>query len=917
MTPFWRRVTWWMHRRRREDELREELEFHLAEEAAERRAEGLSEDAARWAARRHVGSITLVREDTRALWTSRFLEQLAQDVRYGLRGMFRNRAFTALAVLSLALGIGGNTAIYSFMDAILLRSLPVADPASLVVVKWRSAPVDFGARRPGEPSRFVLHSIDGNTYSDSAGLTAAIFPFPAFERLRQASLPVLSSVFAYFPARRINVLLDRQADVVDGLWVSGEFFRGLGVAAAAGRVLLPEDDRAGAAPTAVISMGYSQRHFANPTEAVGRSVVVNNVPYTVVGVAAPEFFGVDPGARPQVYLPLHGKGDESTYLAQNDYWLQMMGRLRPGVSLAQAQAALAVPFQQWVASTATNNLERANLPQLRLEDGAEGLDSLRRRYSKPLYVLLAMVGLLLAIACTNTANLLLARGTARRAEIALRLSLGAGRFRIVRQLVTESIVLATLGGIAGVLIGFAGMRMLTRMLASGQDGFTLDAEVNQRVLLATLGISALCGVVFGLAPALRSTRLALLPALKDVRGGERQTRGRGGRLHLGATQALVVVQIALSLVLLVGAALFVRTLSNLQSVALGFNRENLLLFDINAQQAGYPPTAVATLYGDLRRQLSEMPGVRGATLSHASLIRAGRQLDLAVNGVPAHGTRVLGTGTAFFPTMQIPIAHGRGLDDRDAAGARPVAVVSELFSKSYFGDEIPLGRHITLRGRQAVEFEVVGVAANARYGGLRGTIPPVVYLPYAQVTFPPLAQMTYAVRTEMDPLSIVDSVREMVRQADSRLPITNIKTQNAEIDQSINQEIVFARLCSVFALLALIIACIGLYGTMMYSVARRTAEIGVRMALGAQRGTVVWMILREVCVMAAAGLAVSVPVILATSRLVESFLFDMTPADPAALAGAVAILLAAALIAGYVPARHASRIVPMMALRQE
>ena len=402
MTSLFRKMTWWARRPRKENELREELQFHLAEEMEERRADGLSEEEARWAARRELGNLTLVLEETRALWSWVLLEQLAQDVRYGLRTMVKHRTFTVLAALSLALGIGANTAIFSFMDSILLRSLPVSDPASLIVVKWRSKPAVDGRQ-------FVLHSIDGSTFPDPSGVTAAIFPFPAFERLREVSAPLLSSLFAHKPAGRLNVVIKGQAEIAQAEYVSGDFFRGLAVLPAAGRLIQDGDDRAGAESIAVLSLGYSQRRFGDPANAIGQQVSIDNVPFTLVGVTPSGFFGVDPAAAPHVYLPMSARhllqpDDEPAFVDPNYYWVEMMGRLRAGVDLAQAQGALAGPFAQWVASTATNDAERANLPTLRLEEGAAGLDSLRRQYAKPLYVLLlpevcalAAVGLAIAV----------------------------------------------------------------------------------------------------------------------------------------------------------------------------------------------------------------------------------------------------------------------------------------------------------------------------------------------------------------------------------------------------------------------------------------------------------------------------------------------------------------------------------------
>ena len=922
MASLFRKLTWWLERRRKEDELREELQFHLAEEAGERQADGLSEDQARWAARRDLGNVTLLQEDTRSLWSWVLLEQLAQDVRYGVRTMFKNRVFTALAALSLALGIGANTAIYSFMDSILLRSLPVSDPASLVVLKWRSRPFKIA-----DANDFVMRSIDGHTYRDRSGITAAIFPFPAFERLQEAAAPVLSSIFAYHPAGNVNVRIKGEADLARGQYVSGDFFRGLAVLPAAGRVIVADDDRAGAQPVVVLSMGYSQRRFGGAAEAAGQPILINNVAFTVIGVTPSEFFGVDPGAAPDVYLPLRAShlfdpNAAKRFLDQNYYWLQIMGRLRPGVGRAQAEAALVTPFEQWVTPTATNDRERANLPVLWLDEGAGGLDSLRRQYSKPLYVLLTMVGLILAIACANTANLLLARAAARKREMAVRLSIGAGRFRLIRQLLTESVLLASLSGALGILIAVVGIRVLTVLLANGQEGFTLHAELNWHVLGVTLGLSLLCGVLFGLAPAIQSTRPALMPALKDRSVSEPRFRLHGRIPRPSPTQALVVAQIAIALLLLVAAGLFVRTLSNLHSISLGFNRDSVLLFELNAPQAGYPEARVAAFYEDLQRRLRDVPGVRDATLSHASLVRAGRGHPVTVDGQPTRNTRILYTGPRFFTTMQIPMLRGREIAEGDRQGTLPVAVVSDLFARTNFGDADPVGRHIEVGGSMKVGdaplvLQIVGVAATARYGGLKYDVPPVVYVSYAQIPSRVLREMTYALRTDGDPLRYAAAVRQIVHEADGRVPVTNVKTLAGDIDQTINQEIVFARLCSAFAILALLIACVGLYATMAYAVARRTGEIGLRMALGARRGVVIWMVLREVCLLAAVGLALGVPAALGSSRLVASFLFGMQPNDPRALALAAATLLSAVLVAGYGPARRASRVDPIIALRHE
>ncbi len=899
MDSFFRRLLYYFRRRQFEAELDEEMQHHAA-----------------LSGRPKFGNVTLLKEDSRAMWTWTFWEQLGQDLRYALRTMANNKSFTALATLSLALGIGANTAIYSFMDSILLRSLPVKDPESLVMLNWHSQHRESGS---------VVHSMDGNIYSDPRwGLIAPIFPYPAFELLQKED-SVFSSIFAFHPAGALNLIIKGQADAANGEYVSGNYFGGLGVPSAAGRMILPDDDRAGAPAVAVISLGLSQRRFGGATNAVGESILINNVPFAIVGVAPPEFFGVDPAAAPDFYLPIHSNlllgvsndagGAAGDYLAQNYYWIQIAARLRSGVSLAQAQVTLATPFHQWVKSTATNDKARTNPPELLVSEGAGGLDTLRRQYSKPLYFLLSLVGLILAIACANIANLLLARASARRREIALRLSVGAGRLRVIRQLLTESVVLASLGGFLGVLFAIWGIRFLTLLLANGQSNFTLRADLNWHVLGAAAALSLLTGALFGLAPAIQSTRVDVMPALKEIRTSQAHPRFR-----ISLSQMLIASQMALSLLILVAAGLFVRTLANLQSVELGFNRENLLLFQLNARQAGHRDPEIASFYSDLQNQFGKVPGVRNVSLSHRSMIHAGTGLPISVSGVETNDTRLLFIGPRFFTTLQIPMLLGRDLEERDQSGLHAAAIVSESFAKTNFGNENPLGRSITLGGRNItpIDMKIVGVSREARYGGVKRNVPPVVYLPYyLQPASYPVEQMVYELRTAGDPLAYVNSIREIVKRIDSRVPVTNVGTQVAEIDQTINQEIMFAKLCTAFAVLALLIACVGLYGTMSYAVARRTAEIGIRMALGAKRGGVIWLVLRQVFVLAIAGLAIGLPIALAASKLVESFLFGIKPDDPLSIAAAIVVLVSAAVIAGYAPARRASKIDPMVALRHE
>jgi macrolide transport system ATP-binding/permease protein len=933
MMSLLRKLGWLARRRSKEDQLIAELRFHLDEEAEERQTAGMSAADARRAAAHDLGNLGLVLEETRATWSWTLLEQFLQDLRYAARTMLRSPAFTILAALSLALGIGANTAIYGFMDALLLRSLPVADPSSLVVLKWHLT-------GKSDSSDTVVHSVSGHFYDDpKTGHTTTIFPFPAFERLRQTN-SVLSVLFAYRPTEKLNVIAQGQAEVMRGEYVSGEYFGGLGVVPAAGRLIASADDRAGAPPTVVLSHGFAQTRFGDAAGAVGNVVTINNTAFTVIGVAPADFFGVDPAKSADLYLPFHAdlllELDRDPELAgrfqdEHYYWTEMMGRLRSGVTIAQAQGVLASLFDAWVAGTATNQRERQNLPRFLLQSGAAGLDNLRRNYSQPLYILLVLVGLILAIACANIANLLLARATSRRREIAVRLSIGAGRSRVIRQLLTESVLLALFGGAAGVLVAVWGIRFLSNVLSAGSDPFTLRPELNFSVTAAALSLTVITGLLFGLAPALQASRVDPMPVLKEGRTGGRRS---GFWFGFSVGRTLVVFQMAICLLLLVGAGLFVRTLANLHALDPGFDRENILLFKVNARQAGHRAPEILSFYNDLEQRLAAIPGVRGASMANSPLIGDGAWgWPVIPMGKPrpekapsGHGsgfsraaTRVLAVAPGFFSTMHIPLLAGREFDERDRTGAPPAAIVNETWTKVNLPGENPVGRTVVSAGRgtKPQEMEVVGLVRNARYDDLTGDFPAVVYLPVEQNPDGPIDEMTFFLRTAGNPQAYAAAVRTVVHQADARIPVAGMITQRAQIEREMVPEMLFARLCTAFALLSLAIACVGLYGTTSYTVARRTGEIGIRMALGAPRATVIWMVLRDVLALAILGLAVSLPLAFGASKLVASLLFGVRPGDPRTMALAVAILLTAAVAAAYVPARKASRIDPMSAVRSE
>jgi predicted permease len=597
MTSFRKLI--WLLNRRREADLEAELRFHLEEEATEREDAGLARAAARVAARRDFGNLATVAEDTRTAWSWRFLDEFFQDLRYAARALAANRAFTTLAMLSLALGIGANTAIFSFMDAILLRSLPVAAPQSLVILRMHT--------QKAEVHGMDFH--DGSFLDPATGFTNATFSYPAFELFHRDDR-FFSAVFGYQSTSQLTVAVRGQAQVVDGEYVTGDYFRGLGVPPASGRLIAPDDDRAGAPGLVVVSYAFAENRLGGAAAAPGQSILVKNVPFTVIGVAPPEFFGADPGATPALFFPMHSNllldphnhfsPPAERYLDAGEEWVNVMARLRPGFTPAQVQAALGPAFHQWMAAYNTRR-SRDDIPTLLVQPGATGLDGLRRQYSKPLYLLMTLVGLILALACANIANLLLARSAARRREIAVRLSIGAGRFRLIRQLLTESLLLAFAGGALGVALALWGVRLITLLLSDGRDNFTLRAGLNWHVLAAAMALSVLTGVVFGLAPALQTTRVDLSAGLKQSRTGEPRARSFFG---FGLGRALVVSQIAIALLILIAAGLFIRTLSNLESVQVGFNRENVLTFSLNALQAGHHGPEILPLYEDLRARFA-------------------------------------------------------------------------------------------------------------------------------------------------------------------------------------------------------------------------------------------------------------------------------------------------------------------------
>jgi predicted permease len=858
---------------------------------------------------------------------------MLQDLRYAFRLIKRSPGFTSVVVLSLGLGIGVNTAIFSLVDAILIRSLPVKEPASLMLLQWSAR----------QTETMAVRATRGTSSREGGRTTTTSFSSDVFEQFR-ARRDVFSTLFAFANAGRLTMVVDGDAEVVDAQYVSGNFFSGLGVRTVVGRAITDEDDRLAAPPVAVVSASCWRRRLGGDTTAIGKAIAINGKPRTVIGVAPPEFFGVQPGEAPDVWIPLAAAGElEGGDLQPGNasfWWLVLMGRLAAGVTDAQARAALDPGLgdaanggqlrtpQQLERLRALQELDaREGRPPSAAQDrahltilsGRQGPDRLRARFSTSLVVLMVIVALVLLVACTNVASLLLARTGARRREIAIRLSIGAGRARLIRQLLTESLVLAGLGGALGLLGAVWGSQALAATMASGETHFAIDSTPNATVLVFTTVISMVTGVLFGLVPAFGATRANLASDLTARNGAD----GAGQRLRLGFGRSLVVVQVALSLLLAVGAGLFVRTLVNLQHADLGIDRSNVLLFRLAPSTAGYAGQRLLALYDRVLDGVSGLAGVRSASFSRAALIsHSVSRTSLEIDGTEGsalkpHDQIEISTNTVsprFAETMAIPLVAGRDFGPQDTATSPIVVLVNETMARRFFGTPNPVGRQFKFGGPQMRT--VVGVLRDAKYSSVQEEVPPTVYDLYRQRPVR-LGEVVFEVRTAGEPLALVPAIRRLVREADVNLPLIDVKTQTAQIDETLFTERMFARLSSLFAVLAVALACVGVYGLLAYAVTRRTQEIGIRVALGAHGGDVAWMILREALVLAAAGVAIGVPAALAGTRVLKTMLFGLEPHDPTTVAAAALLLVIVASLAGLFPARRASRIEPMVALRYE
>ncbi len=913
MARFLRHLAAWLRRDRLDDEMRAELAQHVAWKTQALVDEGVPHDEAHRRARLAVGNLTRLKEEARDLWGFPALETFLQDLRYGLRLLRRSPGLSAVAVLSLAIGIGASAAVFSLADAMLFRKLAVADPDSLVVLKWFSGPV------------FPFSSLNGYGEQSDDGLTSTSFStvaLEAFERDGSRYLDIVPFADMY----QVNLAAQGVGEVGNAHAIGGAYFQVLGVNAAAGRTLGPADDRETSDPAAVISHAFARRRFGTIDTAIGRAVSVNGVPFTIAGVLPATFHGTgQAGTDPDVYVPLalrtRAMPDDDPISDPNFWWVLMMGRLKPGVVADDARAALDLPFKRTVAA-AKPELASKDLPRLALVPGAHGQMEERAAMQPSLRAMAFVTAIVLMIACANVANLLLARGRARMREIAVRVAIGAPRRRVVRQLFTEALLLAAAGSVLGVLFATKLARVLLPALASGPDPLLARIGVDWRLLLFVVLVASTAAILFGLVPALRSSDVHLAAGLEEARRGATPSPRR--RLLTGG---LVVAQIALSVLLIAGAGLLVRSVRNLGRVDLGFNPHNLLLFRIDPVRNGYNSERTGQLYTTLLERLRATPGVQSASLSSHRLISNSSSYGAAsrLDETPpprrsveyrafgkTHGAYELIVDEQFFSTLSIPILRGRTFARADAGGEL-VAVVNRALALQLFQTDDVVGRQF--RTNRA-PYRIVGVCADARYTSLRRPAGPTAYLYYPQ-RLDMKGAPTFEVKTAGPPAGLASTVRDIVRSMDPTLPVAKIGTQAEQIEMSVATERLFAGLATLLGLVAVVLSAIGLHALLAYGVTQRRTEIGVRMALGADRSAVAWMILKQSLVLAAIGLVAGLAAAAAGMKVIQSLLFDLRVRDPVTLVTAAAIMLIVSATAGYLPARRAARVDPLVALRAD
>src|ERR1700722_10329073 len=917
MKPPWSRLKSWIRSvsrgRRLEADMEAEIRFHLEARAADLVREGLGSSEAMRKARLEFGTVAAHKDAMRSSLGLRWWDQLGEDLRYGSRILRKSPGFTSIAVASLALAIGANTTIFSVANEMLLEHLGVPHPGQLRLLTM------------GGDAKVVIHMIWGNAdeLPDPQHQNQLVrydgFTYPIYQQLR-ANNHVLQDLFAFKSLDRVNVTVDGAARPADAHLVSGNFYQQMQVQPALGRPILPSDDGApGSGTVAVISDGFWSRAFGRSPAVLGKVIDVDMTPVTIVGVNPSSFSGAASAQQsPDLFMPLSTRplfrapfGDSGPVLASTKlYWLQVMARARPGFSDEQARASLDVALGAAVRATTTIK-NGDTLPHIRVEDGSKGLND-AHQYAKPLYVLLVMVGAVLLMACANLANLMLARASARQREMSVRLALGAGRSRVLRQVLTESLLLSFMGGILGLLLGYLCRTALPHLIAKAWDYSEMEVPFDWKVFAFTATITIGTGILFGILPAWAATRAEIGTALKQ--GAQTASRRR----HAWSGKGIVAFQIAISTVLVIAAWLFLRTLINLNSIDPGFAVDHLVLFEIDAPSLRYPAPKDVALHARLEEALRAVPGVEGVTTSDAPLL-VGMQMitGFHVEGTPevelspgenpavmSNLPRAADVGTDFISVMKIPMVAGRAFNSHDTETSPKVAIINQALADVFFPHQNPLGKRFSAgpNEKDGKWIEIVGVCANTRYDSLRTNPAPLHFGLYRQQ--PEMGGLTYIVRTPMKAEAIVPSLRAAVQRIDRDLPLLDIRTQRQQIDTDLQQERTFASLSAGFGLLALMLACVGIYGIMAYTVAQRINEIGIRLALGARRGQVRGMVLRESGWLALAGVAAGVSVALGLGRLVASLLYGIKPADPLSVLGAAVLLLAVVFSSGWIPARR-------------
>jgi macrolide transport system ATP-binding/permease protein len=901
----WLKLQTLFRRNRNAQRLNAEMEFHLDQQIAENLAAGMSRQEARHAAMRTFGNPTFLKEETRDTWGWTWLEQLSHDLRHATRTLRKSPAFTAVAVLTLALGIGANTAIFSLIDVILLRPLPVRDSDRVVLLNWE-------AHKQPQADGYSSYGFC-NTGEQGAEPEGCSFSRPFFQHLHSQA-GIFSQLTAFVGSPVVHMDRNGERTRVSAPLVSGEFFQTMGVQAAWGRLLQPSDDLANAPPVAVLDYGYWQTQFGGDRSIVGRTIDLDNIPVTVVGVAEPDFGQVVPGYGWDLWLPLSLFPRMNTHWsASNDeetkWWLTIVGHLKPGVSLTQAQTAVSLFFRNEMLHGPTPLSKEADDPRISLLPVQKGLIGNRWQYKKPFYILMAAVSIVLLIACSNVSGLILARTASRQKEIAVRLALGAGRTRVICQLLAESALLSLTGGVIGVFFAYWSLAALrsTDWLGSIRD-FGVRPDV--RLLVFMVSVCVLAGILPGLAPALRGTRLDLTPALKENSRTLPAISQRGWRLRLGS--ALVVAQVTLSMLVLAGAGLLVRTLANLKSISPGFDTRNLLLVEVDLKDNEYNPRQAQNLYREIQSRFSSLPGVINVSYSSESLLSGSLWSgDIALEGRKKFVERnLLSVGPRFFTTMRIPLLAGRAFTPADFGSEHKVAVVNRAFVQKYLEGSSPIGLHLGA-SKDDPGTEIIGVAGDAKYDDLKKPVEPTEYFPLEG------GRASFEIRTAAAPEALIPVARNIVRELDSHLPPPSFKTQSGQIDRSLFRERLVAHLSSLFGLLALGLACIGLYGLLSYEVTRRTREIGIRTAMGAQQRDVLRLVVGQGIALSIVGAALGIAGALVLTRYLDSLLYGVRPSDPETFVAVALLLTLVSLAASYIPARRAMHVDPMVALRYE